>query len=122
MLKLRYLFQICNISENQLRLQFKRLLNHSPQQYINQKRIQLAKQLLCQQQLSITDIAFEMNFSSSQYFSLFFKKQTALTPYEFRKSMKILIQSSSPDTVTASEATQQLDTYFHLETSHTNQA
>jgi len=87
-LSVKELAQQCQISENQLRLQFKRILKRSPQEYMNQKRIEYAKRLLCESNDSITKISLKMGFSSSQYFSLFFKKHTSLTPFEFRTSMR----------------------------------
>lgn len=50
------------------------------------RRIALeAKRLLINRELTIAQIAGELNFADNSYFTRFFKKQTGLTPEEFRK-------------------------------------
>jgi AraC family transcriptional activator of pobA len=44
-----------------------------------------AKRMLINQQTSIAEIAYELNFKDNSYFSKFFKKQVGVTPEEFRK-------------------------------------
>jgi AraC family transcriptional activator of pobA len=44
-----------------------------------------AKRLLINQDLSISEIAYELNFNDNSYFTKFFKKQVGVTPEEFRK-------------------------------------
>ncbi|MEL4307092.1 AraC family transcriptional regulator [Joostella sp. CR20] len=44
-----------------------------------------AKKLLLESNLTSTEIAFELGFDYPNYFSKFFKKQTQLTPNQFRK-------------------------------------
>lgn len=53
--------------------------------YRNQRRLKEAKELL-QSNLSITDIAFMVGFSSSQYFSRIFRKEEGMTPSVYRKN------------------------------------
>ncbi len=69
------------------------LLNHhlgkSFNAFINHYRIEAAKSKLCDHQfdhLSIMGIAQESGFSSKSSFNLIFKRQTGLTPSEFKKS------------------------------------
>ena len=44
-----------------------------------------AKRLLVNIDLSISEIAYQLNFSDNSYFTKFFKKYTSTTPEEFRK-------------------------------------
>jgi AraC family transcriptional regulator, transcriptional activator of pobA len=44
-----------------------------------------AKRLLVNLQLSISEIAYTLNFEDNSYFTKFFKKQAGFTPEEFRK-------------------------------------
>ena len=53
--------------------------------YINQ-RIERVKELLVYNELSLSEIAFEMNYSSVAHLSNQFKKVTSLTPSNFRKN------------------------------------
>ncbi len=44
-----------------------------------------AKRLLTNHALTITEISYQLNFKDNSYFSKFYKKQTGMTPEEFRK-------------------------------------
>lgn len=44
-----------------------------------------AKRMLINQHVSISEIAYELNFKDNSYFSKFFKKQVGVSPEEFRK-------------------------------------
>lgn len=57
----------------------------SPLNYLINIRISEAIKLLRRQEMSITNIALETGFYSSQHFSTTFKKLTGYTPIEFRK-------------------------------------
>ena len=57
----------------------------SPLNYLINIRISEAIKLLNREDLSLTDIALETGFYSSQHFSSTFKKMTGYTPREFRK-------------------------------------
>jgi len=46
-----------------------------------------AKRLLVNQDMSITEISNELNFNDNSYFTKFFKKQTGITPEEFRRNI-----------------------------------
>jgi AraC-like DNA-binding protein len=58
-----------------------------PGEYLERRRIQLAKQLLAGGSASITAIAHQVGFNTSQYFATVFKKFVALTPGEYRKKI-----------------------------------
>jgi AraC-like DNA-binding protein len=57
----------------------------SPLNYLITIRISEAIKLLKRNDLSVTDIALDMGFYSSQHFSTTFKKLTGYTPSDFRK-------------------------------------
>ena len=56
-----------------------------PIQYINQFRINRAKEDLRNTDISITDIAEKHGFSSIHYFSKLFRQLNGLSPLEYRK-------------------------------------
>lgn len=58
----------------------------SAKDYIQAKLIDEAKNRICQQDKSITEIAFELGFKYPQHFSKFFKKRVGSTPNVFRKT------------------------------------
>ena len=59
----------------------KNILNH-----LNEVRINAARQLLVGTNLKISDIAAQTGCYSAKYFNQSFKKQTGLTPAEFRST------------------------------------
>ena len=75
-----------NYSESYLRQIFKKVGKVSLQAKVNQIRLEKAKRLLRGTNESVTQIAFSVGFSDSNYFSTYFKKQTGLTPLAYRKS------------------------------------
>ena len=58
----------------------------TPLNYLINIRISEAIKLLKKKDVSITDIALDTGFYSSQHFSTTFKKLTGYTPSEFRKN------------------------------------
>ncbi|MBQ7035970.1 MAG: helix-turn-helix domain-containing protein [Clostridia bacterium] len=56
--------------------------------YVSRKRLDGAKHLLQNKTLKISDIAKKLGFSSKQYFSICFKKETGLSPSDYRKYIK----------------------------------
>ena len=53
-------------------------------QYLIQKRISFAQELLANHSLSVTEIAFAAGFSSSSAFARAFRQSTGYAPSEFR--------------------------------------
>ncbi|OTN75813.1 hypothetical protein A5886_000889 [Enterococcus sp. 8G7_MSG3316] len=53
--------------------------------YLNQMRIKKAEYLLLNTHLKIIDIALETGFDDANYFTIVFKKETSLTPSDYRK-------------------------------------
>lgn len=64
---------------------FKNYKGVSPINYLIEKRIQEAKQLLETTNYSIAKIAQHVGFSSQSYFSQIFRKETKLTPVQYKK-------------------------------------
>lgn len=78
------LAKIAKMSESTLKRRFKIECGTSPNDYILHYKIKESKALL-KANRSITEIAFELSFSSSQHFSNTFRKLTGKTPSEFKK-------------------------------------
>lgn len=53
--------------------------------YLNQMRIKKAEYLLLNTNLKVIDIALEAGFEDSNYFTSIFKKETKMTPSDYRK-------------------------------------
>ena len=57
-------------------------------QYLISKRIEEAKKLLCQEELSVGEIAERAGVPDSTYFSRLFKRETGESPLAYRKRVK----------------------------------
>ena len=71
-----------DMSVNYFKSWFKKKQGIPPKEYINRKKIELSKPCLLETR-SITEVAYEFNFSSSQYYATAFKKYTGMTPREY---------------------------------------
>ncbi len=77
-----------NINKSYLSKIIKECTGESLPEYINKKRIELSKQLLCNSDLSIEKIAGNVGYNYSYYFIKTFKSLENITPGEYRKINK----------------------------------
>ncbi len=75
-----------SVSYTLFRKNFKKYTGEAPAKYLNDLRINKAKQFLVETADSIKEISFMLQFTSNDYFSTSFKKATGLTPTDFRIS------------------------------------
>ncbi len=73
-----------NVSSRTLSRRIKEMTNLSFNNYVHRVRINKAINLLQYSELSITDIAFQVGYKDSNYFSTKFKRFAKRTPSEFR--------------------------------------
>ena len=71
------------ISPSHLSRSFKKETNLTITEFINKVKIEEAKFLIKQNELSITDIALKVGFENHNYFCSVFKKLTSYTPKEY---------------------------------------
>jgi len=64
---------------------FREEIGCSPREYLGQVRIQAAKKLLLDTDLTVSAIAAQTGFPDPAYFTRFFRQQLGLSPSEFRK-------------------------------------
>jgi AraC-like DNA-binding protein/mannose-6-phosphate isomerase-like protein (cupin superfamily) len=72
------------ISYSKFRSDFKRQTSLAPLQYFLLMKIEKAKDLLNNTDLSAKQIAYSLGFKSEHYFNRIFKQKTGLTPGQFR--------------------------------------
>lgn len=73
------------MSEDYLTHCFRQELGTTPVEYLNRYRVLQARHLLAESDKSITNIALEVGFSSSSYFSRVFRKEVGQSPEEYRR-------------------------------------
>ena len=78
------------ISYSLFRKVFKEYTGYAPAQYFQELKLRTAKELLAETNNSIKEIAYELNFSSYEYFLSFFKKRVGSTPMEYRNIGKVM--------------------------------
>lgn len=77
-----------NMSYSWFRKVFKDYTGFSPANYIQEMKLQRAKNMLATSDASIKEISYVLNFESVSYFSSIFKKRTGMTPIQYRMSVK----------------------------------
>jgi len=84
-IKLEDLGRLVNLHPRYLCTLFSKVTGQTITEYIRDLRIEKAKRLLLYTSRSITDIALEVGFNNSQYFSRVFVKEEGIDPRTFRK-------------------------------------
>ena len=85
-LNIEFLCQNMGVSRASLYNRLKSLTSMGANEYVNKLRIEKSMDLLRNTEMSITEIAERIGFSSSRYFSTAFKKYTGITPTQFKES------------------------------------
>jgi AraC-like DNA-binding protein len=79
----------CGISRSQFSNYCKQITNMTPIEYLVYCRLDIASKLLVENpEMTVTDIAYECGFNSSQYFAVIFHSRRGATPSEFRNKSK----------------------------------
>ena len=87
-LTLNDLEQTFHMSTNSLARLFRANLDTTFGQYVEKRRMEIAKRLLCETNLSIGEIAEKVGYSDQNYFTVCFRKNTDKTPMQYRSSEK----------------------------------
>ncbi|MDQ8737013.1 bifunctional transcriptional activator/DNA repair enzyme AdaA [Paenibacillus sp. LHD-38] len=88
-LTLELLAEICHGSPYHLHRTFRKLKQMTPVAYIQQQRIEKAKELLLSSDHPVSDIGVQVGLANTPYFITLFKKLTGHTPASFRKEQTI---------------------------------
>jgi len=78
------------MSTRQLERLFRRYLNRSPKRYYMELRLQKARNLLMQTNMSVINVALACGFSSPSHFSKCYRSHYETTPYRERGSQASL--------------------------------
>jgi two-component system response regulator YesN len=83
-LSLNEIASLINLSPNHFSAVFSQQTSQTFKDYLTNVRIQKAKELLRTTSLRSSDIAYQVGYNDPHYFSFVFKKNTGLSPSEFR--------------------------------------
>jgi len=81
------LAQLAQLSPYHFSRAFKQSFGMPPHQYVTSRRIERAKTLLAERELSVTEIGFDVGFSETSSFTAAFRKYTGETPTNYRRSL-----------------------------------
>lgn len=84
---LKKLAQMANLSVNQFLRIFKKTFNTTPMNYLKQLRIRKACEMMRSSNTSITDIAYAVGITDSNYFSRVFRSVIGKSPWEYRQNL-----------------------------------
>lgn len=81
----------CNLKRTQFEILIKKLTGDTPSLLLNRFRVRQAQQALNNGNQTITEIAFDAGFDSSQYFSRVFQRLAGTTPSAYRRQRGSLV-------------------------------
>ena len=79
---------LCNLSPFHFLRQFKKTTGISPYQFLSRYRIERAKQMLLNEDLSLNALSYELGYSDQAHFSRAFKQTTGISPSEYKAILK----------------------------------
>ncbi len=98
-MKITDLAGLLEISDRHLRRAFSARFGVSPVQYLQTRRLLLAKSLLADTELSVTEVALYAGFGSIRRFNDLFRKYYRATPSSFRSSEKAMTENTETITL-----------------------
>lgn len=84
-ISMREMADLCNLSSSYFSRLFTREAGESFKDYVNRRKVELAKDRLRNTSISIAQIADDLSFSDSSYFVKTFKKFEGITPSVYRR-------------------------------------
>lgn len=88
-LEVQVLADICGLSVSRFQKYFSQKMGIPPREYILREKIKHCQKEMINSEKSITEIALEYGFSSSQYFSTVFKRYCSTTPSMYKKKYSV---------------------------------
>ena len=64
---------------------FRKSMGVSPHQYVLDRRVERAKQLLCDRKLSVLDVGLQVGFDQPNNFARAFRRRSGVSPTQFRR-------------------------------------
>ena len=87
-INMRKVSQNFELSQRSLNRRFKQATSLSPLQYLQEIRLEKAKELLKTSNLTIAEVAYNVGYPDSAYFSALFRRMVTLSPGEYRRLVR----------------------------------
>lgn len=87
-MNLTALAEVAGYSLSRFKIRFREETGQTPAQYVTASKVERAKLELERTEQSVTDIAYNLGWSSGNYFCTVFKKLTGLSPLQYRKQYR----------------------------------
>lgn len=84
-LKIEELAEAVNMGRTVFYGKIKALVGMSPSDFLRRLRMQRAEELIAKSKMNFSQIAFNVGFSDPKYFTKCFKRETGMTPSEYRQ-------------------------------------
>lgn len=84
-LTLEELGRVACLSPNHLLRSFRQLFGQTPHQYVTERRLERARELLIRTERPVTDICLDVGFESLGSFSWLFRRRTGISPERYRR-------------------------------------
>ena len=95
-LSMRKLAELFGMSQRNFTRRFKYATNMTPVQYLQSRRLGVARELLQNSNLSIKEIAYRVGYLDVSYFTKLFKEFSSSTPKEYRTTVRAKLFSTNP--------------------------
>jgi AraC family transcriptional regulator len=82
---LTILASICGLSVYHFARAFKQTTGITPYEYVMRKRVEHAKRLLLRTEMTLAEIAAELNLTDQSHFTKLFRRSTGITPRDFTR-------------------------------------
>lgn len=87
-LRLDTLAEVAGLSRYRFSHNFKQATGFAPHQFIVRERLERAKRMLRETDLTVLAISFAVGFSSPSRFTYIFRQQIGMTPSEYRAELQ----------------------------------
>ena len=86
-LSIKELAAVLNFSQYHFLRAFRNTLSETPRKYLLNRRIAKAQELIQQKELSLSEIAYRVGFSSQSHMTTAFKQELNITPSQYAKAI-----------------------------------
>jgi AraC family transcriptional regulator len=83
--RLEQLAALAGLSKFHFHRLFKNAVGEAPSHYLLKVRMHEAKRLLRETKRSVVDVALEVGYANPSHFARFFRRETGLTPSDYRQ-------------------------------------